>query len=170
MTVIVTQALRTQEPIIQNLMQLYTHDFSKFWAETSKGDLLPDGRFDAYPLEEYWSRPNWSATLIWRNDILAGFALINDHAHSGKPTDRNVGEFFVLRKHRGHGVGRLAAQILFAQHPGSWEIAVARKSVRAAQFWQKTIEGAAEVTDIHKLDLTNDDWNGPIFRFEWRTQ
>ena len=118
MTVIVTQALREQEPTIQNLIQLYTHDFSEFWAETSKGDLLPNGRFEPYPLEEYWIRANWSAMLIWRDRLLAGFALINDVAHSGMPTEHSVGEFFVLRKHRGNGVGRIAGSDPFRPTPG----------------------------------------------------
>jgi len=157
MIVTVTQALRAQMPIIQNLIQLYTHDFSEFWAGTSKGDLLPDGRFAAYPLDEYWTRPRWSA----------GFIVINDRAHSGEPVDRNVGEFFVLRKHRGHGVGRLAARAVFSQHPGSWEVAVARKNVRAREFWRKAICGTAHATDVLELDLENDKWNGPVFRFNW---
>jgi predicted acetyltransferase len=101
-----TAAMPAQEPILQNLMQLYTHDFSEFWAGTARGDLDPDGRFEAYPLREYWSRPNWSALFIWRNQILAGFSLVNDNTHSGLAAIRNVGEFFILRKHRGQGVGR----------------------------------------------------------------
>jgi predicted acetyltransferase len=168
MTVTVTQALRAQMPMIQNLIQFYTHDFSEFWAGTSKGDLLPDGRFAAYPLEEYWTRPRWSAALIANNGILAGFVLINDQSHSGEPVNRNVGEFFVLRKHRGHGIGHLAARAVFAQHPGSWEVAVARKNVRAREFWRKAICDAAQASGVQEFDLANDRWNGPVFRFDWR--
>jgi predicted acetyltransferase len=167
MTVIVTHARRDQEPIIQNLAQLYTHDFSEFWAGTAKGDLRPDGRFAPYPLEQYWTRPRWSAALIWSDDVLAGFVLINDQAHSGQPVNRNVGEFFVLRKHRGLGVGRRAAEAVFSRHAGSWEVAVARRNVRALQFWRKTIGGTAQAADIHELDLNNQNWNGPVLRFEW---
>jgi predicted acetyltransferase len=170
MTVIVTQAARPQEPIIQNLAQLYTHDFSEFWADTSKGDLLPDGRFEAYPLGEYWTRPAWSASLIWRDDTLAGFALVNDHAHCDEPVDHSMAEFFILRKHRGRGVGRLAAKIIFSQYPGSWEVAVARKNLQAGSFWRKTINGAAAAKGLYEIDVGNDHWNGPILRFEWITQ
>jgi predicted acetyltransferase len=165
--VVLTQALRAEEPIIQNLMQFYSHDFSEFWSGTSKGDLRPDGRFDPYPLDDYWSRPGWSALLIWNEQVLAGFALINDRAHSGESIQSNVGEFFVLRKHRGQGIGRLAARSLFSQHPGSWEVAVARKNVRALDFWRNTIEGATQASDIRELDIANEQWNGPIFRFKW---
>ena len=74
MTVTLIQASAQQEPILQNLMQFYTHDFSEFWAGTSRGDLTADGQFEAYPLADYWTRPAWSAQLIWRDGVLAGFA------------------------------------------------------------------------------------------------
>jgi predicted acetyltransferase len=167
-SVILTEALPAQAQIIQNLMQLYTHDFSEFWAGTTRGDLSPDGRFEAYPLDEYWSRPKWSALLIWRNDILAGFSLVNDQTHSGEAVNRNVAEFFILRKHRCQGVGQFAAQSVFSLHPGTWEAAVARKNVRAREFWRKAIQEGGKASDIRELDLRSERWNGPIFRFDWR--
>ena len=119
-------------------------------------------------MREYWSRPNWSALFIWRDQVLAGFSLINDKTHSGQAADRNVGEFFILRKHRGQGVGQIAAEHLFSSHPGSWEVAVARKNVRAREFWRKTIQNAGKAADVRELDVNSAQWNGPIFRFEWR--
>jgi predicted acetyltransferase len=166
--VLLKKALPAEAPIIDNLMQLYTHDFSELWAGTPRGDLNPQGRFEPYPLDEYWSRPNWSALFIWRDQVLAGFSLINDQTHSGEAADRNVGEFFILRKHRGQGVGRRAAELVFSSHTGSWEVAVARKNRRACEFWRRTINHAASrATGIRELDLQNEKWNGPIFRFDW---
>jgi predicted acetyltransferase len=167
-SVLLSAALPGEGSIIQNLMQLYTHDFSEFWAGTTRGDLNPDGRFEAYPLSEYWSRPNWSALFIRRNQILAGFSLINDVTHSGQAANRNLGEFFILRKHRGQGVGKIAAEQIFSSHPGSWEVAVARKNVQAREFWRKTIQNADHAADVRELDVHSAEWNGPIFRFEWR--
>src|SRR5271156_2095917 len=108
-SVSVTVVERAQAPIIQNLMQLYTHDFSEFWAGTARGDLNAQGLFDAYPLDEYWSNAHWAALLIWCERALAGFCLINDKTHSGLKAQRNLAEFFILRKHRGRAVGRRAA-------------------------------------------------------------
>jgi len=163
----VTCAAPTQAPIIQNLMQLYTHDFSEFWGGTSRGDLNAQGLFDAYPLEEYWSRANWSAMLIWCDQVLAGFSLVNDQTHSGLPALRNMAEFFILRKYRGRGGSRIAAEAIFSLHPGSWEVAVTRKNARAQQFWRKTIRQSAKTSNFQELDLQNEHWNGPILRFDW---
>jgi predicted acetyltransferase len=165
--VTVTDALSAHAEIIQNLVQLYTHDFSEFWAGTARGDLHPDGRFDAYPLDDYWTRPNWSPLLIWNNRVLAGFSLINDRTHSGRPANRNVGEFFVVRKYRGRGVGRSAIRQIFSRFPGSWEVAVARRNIAARDFWRSTIKGSAEVSGLQEYDSNDERWNGPILRFEW---
>jgi predicted acetyltransferase len=163
----VTRAAPTQASIIQNLMQLYTHDFSEFWGGTLRGDLNAQGLFDAYPLEEYWSRANWSAMLIWCDQVLAGFSLVNDQTHSGLPANRNMAEFFILRKYRGREGSRIAAQAIFSLYPGSWEVAVTRKNERAQQFWRKTIRQSAKTSSLQELDLQNEHWNGPILRFEW---
>jgi predicted acetyltransferase len=165
--VLVTHATPADARLIGNLMQLYTHDFSQYWAGTTRGDLNPEGLFEVYPLADYWSRPNWSALLIWHDRVLAGFALVNDQNHSGEIGDHNVGEFFILRKHRGHGVGQLAAELVFSLHPGSWEVAVTRKNVQAREFWRKTIENSGRASDVRKIDMHCEKWNGPIFRFEW---
>src|ERR1700742_5051794 len=140
--VTVAAAERPQATLIQNLMQLYTHDFSEFWAGTSRGDLDAAGLFAPYPLEDYWSRTNWSVGLVWCDHRLAGFALVNDETHSGLPAQRNMGEFFIVRKYRGNGVGRVAAEIVFSRHPGTWEVAVARRNTRALKFWRRIIDSS----------------------------
>jgi len=167
MVVTVSEAFREQAPILQNLMQLYIHDFSAFWVGTDRGDVGPDGRYGDYPLDAYWTQPNWSAFLIHCDDALAGFALINDQGHSGQAVDRSVAEFCVLRKYRGQGVGRIAAEALFSRHPGFWEVAVVRKNLPAAAFWRRTIQRAALARDVVELDLDDDHWNGPVLRFDW---
>jgi predicted acetyltransferase len=166
-SVSVEGAGRAQAPIIHNLMQLYTHDFSEFWAGTSRGDLNAQGLFEAYPLDEYWSKAHWAAMLIWCDRVLAGFCLVNDRTHTGLDAKRNLAEFFIVRKHRGRGVGRLAAEIVFSQHPGSWEVAVARRNAQAREFWCNTLRRSAKCAEFQELDLQDARWNGPIFRFEW---
>jgi predicted acetyltransferase len=166
-SVSVAAAERAQAALIQNLMQLYTHDFSEFWGGSSRGDVNAHGLFDAYPLDEYWVRPTWTAMLIRRDQLLMGFCLVNDTTHSGLAAQRNMAEFFILRKYRGRGVSQAAAEIIFSRYPGSWEVAVARKNARAQQFWRRTIKGSAKSSRLEELDLQDERWNGPIFRFDW---
>lgn len=162
--VTVSDATRGDESMLQNLLQLYTHDFSEHWAGTPKGDLQANGRFPDYPLSDYWTRPRWSAALVRCDEQLAGFVLVNDRSHSGEPVDHNMAEFFVVRKYRGRGVGRAAAERTFTKRPGQWEVAVARKNVAALTFWRSVVRGA---TRARELDMSGAEWNGPILRFAW---
>ena len=166
-SIAVTAAERAQAPLIQNLMQLYTHDFSEFWGGTSRGNVNAQGLFDAYPLDDYWALPNWAAMLIGCDGVTAGFCLVNDRTHSGLTAQRNMAEFFILRKHRGRGIAGIAAGMVLSRYPGLWEVAVARKNTRAQRFWRKTIRQFGKSSNVQELDLQNDRWNGPVLRFEW---
>lgn len=159
----IISATTAQISVVANMMQLYIHDFSEFWFDQPQGDLQADGLY-ALPenLQSYWDAPDRAALLVKLGDNMAGFALLNGHAHSGKPVDWNMGEFFILRKYRRAGVGTAAVQAVFAKFPGRWETAVARRNVGAEAFWRHLASGHG---DLEALDLSTQEWNGPIFRF-----
>ena len=159
------QAKGADAPVLQNLFQLYAHDFTAFWAGQARGELGEDGRFEPYALEGYFLRPAWRAFLVRAGGALAGFALVNDVPHSGLPADRSMAEFFIVRKHRRSGLGRRCAERLFHAAPGVWEVAVARANVRAQSFWRTVIGACAAPGSAAELDLNGPDWNGPVFRF-----
>jgi len=162
----VVDAAAADQPAVARLMQLYTHDFSEFWAGLPRGEIGDDGLFPDYPdLDRFWSDPECGALLIRVDGHLAGFALLNREAHSGRPADRNMAEFFVLRKHRGAGVGRQAAHVLFRRYPGQWELAVARRNRPALAFWTRAVETWPTASGLEVIDLDQPDWNGPVLRF-----
>ncbi len=153
-----------RRPVLEALFQLYIHDFSEHWAGRAQGELEEDGRFAPYPhLDRYWTEPDRTAWLIRAEGRLAGFALLSGRSHSGLPTDHEVAEFFVVRKHRRAGVGRMAAERLMRERPGQWEIAVARANVGALRFWRGIADGLS--TEVDERDLNDARWNGAILRF-----
>lgn len=150
---------------LDNLFQLYVHDFSELWAGSARAELSEDGLFELDGgLASYWSEAGAEALLIRADGRVAGFALVDRRAHSGLALDHSVAEFFVVRKHRRAGVGLRAARALFASRPGLWEAAVAAKNVGAQQFWRTTIERAG-ARDIEVVEGDGERWTGPIFRF-----
>ena len=161
----ISRASAAERPTLRNLMQLYVHDFSEFWAGTPDGDLQPDGRFGDYDLGPYWSEPYHFPLLVRASGQLVGFALVDDEGHSGLPTDWNVAEFFIARKYRRSGVGTAAAHALFDRYSGRWEAAVARKNTRALPFWRGAVASHPRVGDIQEDDVTTPAWNGQILRF-----
>jgi predicted acetyltransferase len=162
----ITLARPEEKPVIANLMQLYTHDFSEHWSGGPEGELGDDGRFADYPyLDSYWSEPARVPLLFRVGGRLAGFALLNDHAHSGRAADRNMAEFFIVRKHRRGGTGTAAAHAVFSRYPGTWEAAIARRNAAALAFWRKAVASHPHVHDIEESDISTEEWNGPVIRF-----
>ncbi len=154
-------ATRVDEVTLDNLVQLYAHDFSEFVPL----DIGDDGRFEGLPLAPYWIDTWRYAFLLRVNGALAGFALV--HARSKLTAEDGVfdmAEFFVLRRFRRSGVGRAAAFALFDRFRGRWEVRQRASNEGATAFWRRAI-GA--YTHDHFEDRTwNDEvWIGPVQRF-----
>ena len=125
-------------PLVDRLWQLYRHDLSEF-----RGDLpdaegrYRDGRLDLY--------------LGPGSEVAAGTAHLIRWARAGSapapaglvmarraPAGGHVlGEFFVVRAARRHGVGGAAARRVLACRPGRWEIAFQEENPVAARFWRR---------------------------------
>jgi predicted acetyltransferase len=149
----------------ENLFQLYVHDFTEQWHGLPRGELGEDGLFAAYEYwDGYWTEPDRVPILIRADGHVAGFALVNNSAHSGLPTDYSIAEFFVARKHRRSGVGQAAALAILGARPGQWDVAVSRRNIGAQYFWRRV---AAEIAgdEVEALDRDDDLWNGLILRF-----
>jgi predicted acetyltransferase len=51
----VAAAKFSERGVLDNLFQLYVHDFSEQWVGTPRGEVGVDGRFEPYPwLDSYW--------------------------------------------------------------------------------------------------------------------
>jgi predicted acetyltransferase len=138
----VVPAAREQESVIENLLDLYAHDFSEFHAI----ELRPDGRFGYKNLSLYWRDPHRHPFLVRAGGRLAGFVLMKEAlAVSGKEPIRDMTEFFIARGFRRQGVGTAVARKLWERFPGRWEIRVMEANTGAHLFWQRSI---AEFTGI----------------------
>jgi predicted acetyltransferase len=167
----VRAATLEEKPALANLFQLYVHDFSELWSGTDDGELNDDGRFSPYPfLDAYWGESSRIPLLVRVGGRLAGFALINASSHSGLAVDRNMAEFFIVRKHRRGGAGTAVAQQVFQLYPGLWEAAVARRNTAALAFWRKAVGGCPGLTEVQELDRRTKEWDGPILRFRIKSE
>jgi predicted acetyltransferase len=162
----VTVASFQQKSVLENLFQLYVHDFSEHWAGMPDGELGDDGRFEAYPLGSYWTEADRVALLLKVDGRPAGFALLNRVSPTGRVVDRNMAEFFIVRKHRRGGVGTAAAGAILARYGGVWEIAVARRNLAALSFWRRIVGSQPLIGDLEEIDQRTALWNGPVFRFQ----
>lgn len=156
-----------ERPVLDNMLQLYIHDFSELHAGTPRCDLSADGRYHAdIPLGAWWQAPDHIPLLLRVDGKLAGFALLNAASHNGAPVDRNMAEFFVLRKYRRTGIGTAAAHAIFSRYPGRWEAAVMRTNTGARRFWEACISSHPALTRLDIADQSDFVWDGAILRFE----
>jgi predicted acetyltransferase len=130
------QAGPDHQAVLENLLELYIHDFS----EIVPVDVGEDGRFGYRDLPLYWSETNHHAVLARLEDKLAGFALVRqvpDAFGDGEAWD--MAEFFVLRRYRHRGVGTALTESVWKQFPGAWQIRVRAENLSARHFWRSAI-------------------------------
>ena len=139
MTVTVRSIRRKDLASVRRLLQLYIYDLvGERWG------VEADGTYGSRRWHRrFWSRRGAHHFVIRVDGRLAGFALVCERAGFAGPGVRAIGEFFVLRSHRRHGVGTRAAHTLFARFPGRWEVAELSWNVGAQRFWRPLIRRCA---------------------------
>ena len=150
------------EPVLANLLELYSHDFSEFIELT----LGPDGRFGYKHLQRYWEEPGRHPFLIVADKHLAGFVFVHKGSEvSGDADVWDMAEFFVARGFRRHGVGTAVAREVWRKFPGRWEVRVLDGNLKAREFWRHAINqflGEA----VEPIPLARDGQVWHLFSFE----
>ena len=157
----VIPAMREQQPVLANLLQLYIYDFSEF-LDLATG---PDGRFDYPWLPLYWQQETRFPFLVKVDGNLAGFVLVSKGSLiSGNPEIWDMAEFFIMRKYRRRGIGAAIAHEIWRRFPGAWEVRVLERNVAALPFWETTIKAFAG-TGVEAFFDEQGSKQGRVFSF-----
>ena len=132
------KATKEDKETIQNLGRFYVYEMSRYCGFLPTWETPPNGLFECRDLSSYCDKPDRYAYLIKVDDELAGFVLINKIG-STSDVDWNMGEFFVIAKFQGRGVGRYVAEQIFNQFPGIWETRQIPENRAAIDFWEKVV-------------------------------
>lgn len=158
----VIPAAQDQEPILANLLELYTHDFSEF----HDVELGVDGRFGYRYLSLYWIESDRYPFLVKMNGKLAGFVLIKRGSEvSDDATIWDMTEFFIIRKYRRYGIGTHAAHEVWRRFPGRWEIRVLEQNHSGHKFWERAIATFLGRTS-HSALIAKGSKRWQVFAFE----
>ena len=60
--------------------------------------------------------------------------------HNDLTNPHNIAEFFVMKKYRRKGVGKVAAMKVFDMFPGGWEISQWNNNLPAQKFWEEVVK------------------------------
>jgi predicted acetyltransferase len=150
-----------QLPIVRNLIRFYVYDMSEFMGWRCPDSGLFGGVDD---LPKYWEQAGNAPFFIRVDGEMAGFSLIDGNPKEAG-VDYKVGEFFVLRKFRGRGVGEQAAVQSFDRFRGAWHVEQLAKNTPAIAFWRKVIGRYTRGT--FDESTTTSPW-GPMNAIEFR--
>lgn len=132
----VVRATAEQAPVLANLLELYSHDFS----EIVELRLGPDGRFGYPDLPLYWREEGRHPFLVRVDGHLAGFALVSRGSRiTLDPRTWDMTEFFVARGYRKRGIGAAVAGEIWRRFPGAWDVRVLEANRPARAFWRSAI-------------------------------
>jgi predicted acetyltransferase len=132
----IKRATLEEKETLSNLMQFYIYDFSEFLDL----HIEDNGKFDDYPLHDYWTEDNRFPYLIKLNGKNAGFVLVKLINTDDDDSCFSIAEFFIMKRYRRAGLGNLIAKDIFKIHKGQWEVYQIDNNVPAQHFWKKVIE------------------------------
>ena len=100
--------------VLANLAHLYVYDAS----DIAGIDCDEEGAFqlDTISEDRFWSEADHHPFFVRVDGRLAGFAMV-DNQGNAPITDRNIADFFILRKYRRKRVGASVACALFDRFP-----------------------------------------------------
>ena len=152
----VIRAKKSDEAVLDNLLQLYLLEFSEF----DGGQVSNDGRFEYPHLTQYWDEPDRHAFLFKVDGAPVGFALIKKGSEiAGDNQSMDVAEFFVLQTLRRQGLGRAAFGEIVRMFPGTWIVRVVDGYEAALAFWRRAIQSvAASGFDSEAIDDGQRKW------------
>ena len=119
-----------QERSIATLYQLYLRDLSKFTGSSlDKSELH---------LKKYIGHQARVMIKFVIDSEIIGFALVS---FAGFDTaSHSIDDFFILKKYRGRGYGKLAARTILSRRRGRWTISQIAKNRPAILFWRAVVE------------------------------
>lgn len=146
--------------LLRNLMELYAHDLSEF----DQCDVDSHGLFGYKYLDHYWTESGRYPFLVRVDGRLAGFVLVRTLDESNANPTRSIAEFFILRKYRGKGIGKIVAHRIFNMFPGQWSVAQLDNNQPAQSFWRKVISKCTQ-GNFQETWSDTEEWKGPIQTF-----
>jgi predicted acetyltransferase len=130
----VRQVDRSCEAIVRNLLEHYCHDMAEWFLL----DAHEDGSYRYLP-DQVWS-DGVDVHLAYLSGIPIGFALVGSAApYAADAGAKDLKEFFVVRRHRRSGIGRMLAERVWNLYPGKWLVRVYHGNRPALPFWRAAI-------------------------------
>ena len=123
-----------KKALLERMLELYAYDFSNFTSD----DINDQGEYGFKRLlRHHWTGKNPDPFVIKIDGKISGFAMVLEDTKD--KTLHELKEFFILKKYRRYGIGKIAAKKIFNRFPGKWILSVLSNNKPAILFWEKVI-------------------------------
>jgi predicted acetyltransferase len=123
--------------VLASLMQLYLYDLS----ELMMANIGSDGRYADAEMYTHLADPATTPFLIKTETCPIGYALVGKQSRQHPEfSGHSMLSFFILRRYRRQGLGRVAAGHVFDCFPGMWEVATYGANIPAISFWRSVVQ------------------------------
>ena len=146
-------------PVLSRLLELYQYDLSEVWPQT----LNAHGEY-GFAVDRYLRNPRLHAVLFLVDGDYAGFGLVDPDVSLAE-NEYWMGQFFVMKRYRRMGVGRLGARHLFDKFRGKWEVGQMPLNLPARDFWRRVI-GDYTGGNFVEHELHDERWDGFLQCFD----
>ncbi len=125
-----------EKTTLKNLFQLYMYDFTEY----TEVDVNSEGKYNIMPdFDLFWTKPEKNYPfLISVDNQIAGFVFVK-YINTEERSYNFLAHFFILRKYRKMGIGKLAAKIIINAFKGKWELYQLERNIPAQKFWTSVI-------------------------------
>jgi predicted acetyltransferase len=145
------------KPVLRNLLELYAYDFSEY----EDLDVDEHGLFGYGYLDYYWTEIGRYPYLVRVGGKLVGFVMVRSLNDSNSEPVHGIAEFFIMKKYRHQGIGKITAWRIFDTYPGRWIVTEIARNTPAQAFWRKIIGEYTLTIGITYEERANEDGDGP---------
>jgi predicted acetyltransferase len=122
-----------QRTLLWNIHQKYLYEMTNYY----DNEMDSEGNYHYGYFDSYFTDPRRTALLIYRDQTLAGFAMINPYSYVREHPDHVLAEFTVFPGFRRQHLAKAAAEQILEMFPGRWEIKYNEKNTAARNLWNQ---------------------------------
>lgn len=147
-TTLITFKLVTEKEreLLWNINQKYLYEMTKYYHD----DVDDNGNYHYGYFDAYFTERGREAYLIYENETLLGFAMLNQHSYIGHTPDWVIAEFCIFPSYRRRHFAIKASEHILEMHPGQWEIKFNENNIGAKALWEKVTSKYSTV--IHNIN------------------
>ena len=139
-------ALEKDRDLLWNINQKYLYEMTNYYDDP----MDEHGNYHYGHFDEYFSDPKRTAYLLYDDDTLIGFAMLNPYSCIGKSPDYTMAEFTVFPAYRRKHLAFDVVNAILNKHPGQWEIKYNENNLAAKHLWSKV--SAAYSPEVFRLN------------------